>query len=140
MENMVAIREQEQLLPAAVTAEMKSMREALQTMAGLLKATNETMVQLQRTVRLLEKVAPAQASAINKAIRERAVELCAIYMIRGDGCDKAVAKEIRKAVKLRFGATAAKDLPRCEYEVAMAQVNGWDDYEIMMQILGKVKA
>ena len=125
------------LIPAAVAEEMQQMREALQTMAGLLRTTNETMMQLQRQVRLLEKVTPAQAGALNKAIRERAVELCAIYMV--PGCDKAVAAAIRRAVKLRFGAAAAKDLPRCEYEVAMAQVQGWDDYKIMKGIRERVK-
>lgn len=115
------------------------MREAMQAMAQLLRTTNETMMQLQRQVRLLEKVTPAQASAINRAIRERAVELCAIYMLRGDGYDKAVAKEIRKAFKLRFGANTAKELPRCEYEVAMAQIQGWDDYKTMKGIRERVR-
>lgn len=126
-------------IPAAVAEEMQQMREALQTMAGLLRTTNETMAQLQRQVRLLEKVTPAQASALNRAIRERAVELCAIYMLRDDGCEKAVAAAIRKAVKLRFGANTSKDLPRCEYEVAMAQVQGWDDYKAMKGIREKVR-
>ena len=124
-------------VPAAVAEEMRQMREALQTMAGLLRSTNETMMQLQRQVRLLEKVTPAQASALNRAIRERATELCAIYM--APGCDKPVAAAIRKAVKLRFGAGTAKELPRCEYEVAMAQIHGWDDYKTMRGIREKVK-
>jgi hypothetical protein len=124
-------------IPAEVAQEMQQMREALQTMAGLLRTTNETMLQLQRQVRLLEKVTPAQASALNRAIRERAMELCAIYMI--PGADKAVAAAIRKAVKLRFGATTAKDLPRCEYEVAMAQIQGWDDYKTMKDIKGRTR-
>jgi translation initiation factor 2B subunit (eIF-2B alpha/beta/delta family) len=122
-------------IPAAVVEEMQQMREALQTMAGLLRATNETMMQLQRQVRLLEKVTPSQASALNKAIRERATELCAIYM--ASGCDKAVAAAIRKAVKLRFGAATAKELPRCDFEVALEQVRIWDDYKAMMAIRRK---
>ena len=124
-------------IPAAVVEEMQQMREALQAMAGLLRATNETMMQLQRQVRLLEKVTPSQASALNKAIRERAAQLCDLYAARG--CDKPVAAAIRKAVKLRFGAATAKDLPRCEYEVAMTQVQGWDDYKVMKGIREKVK-
>ena len=124
-------------IPAAVAAEMQQMREALQSMAGLLRTTNETMAQLQRQVRLLEKVTPAQAGAINKAIRERAATLCRVYGARD--CDKAVAAAIRKAIKLRFGANTAKELPRCEYEVAMAQVVGWDDYRAMKEIKARAK-
>lgn len=140
MGDMMTIRRDDALpIPAAVAEEMKQMREALQAMAGLLRTTNETMTQLQRQVRLLEKVTPAQARAINQAIRDRATELCAIYMLRGDGCEKPVAAAIRKAVKLRFGANTAKDLPRCEYEVALAQVQGWDDYKTMKEIKGRAK-
>ena len=140
MGDMMTIRRDDALpIPAAVAEEMKQMREALQAMAGLLRTTNETMAQLQRQVRLLEKVTPAQARAINQAIRDRATELCAIYMLRGDGCEKPVAAAIRKAVKLRFGANTAKDLPRCEYEVALAQVQGWDDYKTMKEIKGRAK-
>lgn len=140
MGDMTIRRDDALPIPAAVAEEMKQMREALQAMAGLLRTTNETMAQLQRQVRLLEKVTPAQARAINQAIRDRATELCAIYMLRGDGCEKPVAAAIRKAVKLRFGANTAKDLPRCEYEVALAQVQGWDDYKTMKEIKGRAKA
>lgn len=139
MGDMTIRRDDALPIPAAVAEEMKQMREALQAMAGLLRTTNETMAQLQRQVRLLEKVTPAQARAINQAIRDRATELCAIYLLRGDGCEKPVAAAIRKAVKLRFGANTAKDLPRCEYEVALAQVQGWDDYKTMKEIKGRAK-
>ena len=125
------------MIAANTAQEMQQMRDALQTMAVLLRTTNETLTQLQRQVRLLEKVTPAQAKAINRAIRERAAALCRVYGARD--CDKAVAAAIRKAIKLRFGANAAKELPRCEYEVAMTQVNGWDDYRIMMDIKRRVK-
>ena len=141
MNDMMPMNDANMAMIAANTArEMQQMREALQAMAGLLRTTNETMAQLQRQVRLLEKVTPAQARAINQAIRERATELCAIYMLRGDGCEKPVAAAIRKAIKLRFGANSAKDLPRCEYEVAMTQVQGWDDYKTMKEIKGRAKA
>lgn len=124
----------------ATAVEIKRMAEMMATMAAMLQATTESMEQLRRQVRLLEKVTPAQASAINRAIRERAAELCAIYMLPGDGCEKPVAAAIRKAIKLRFGANSAKDLPRCEYEVAMSQVQGWDDYKTMKKIKGRAKA
>ena len=138
MDSMMPMNDANKAMIAANAAkEMQQMREALQTMAQLLRTTNETMAQLQRQVRLLEKVTPAQASALNRAIRERATELCAIYM--APGCDKPVAAAIRRAVKLRFGAATAKELPRCEYEVAMAQVRGWDDYKIMKGIRERVK-
>jgi hypothetical protein len=119
--------------------ELKHMAEMMATMAAMLQATTESMEQLRRQVRLLEKVTPAQAAAINRAIRERAVEICAIYTVRDDRGEKLAAAEIRKAVKLQFGAGAVKEVPRCDYEIALEQVRTWDDYRAMKAIREKVK-
>ena len=44
-------------------------------MADMMRTTNERMGALEREVRMLTKVTPAQATAINTAIRERAAAL-----------------------------------------------------------------
>ncbi len=123
----------------ATAVEIKRMAEMMATMAAMLQATTESMEQLRRQVRLLEKVTPAQATEINRAIRGRATEICAIYMIRDDRAEKLAAAAIRKAVKLQFGAGAVKEIPRCDYEIALEQVQGWDDYKVMKDIGKKVK-
>ena len=112
--------------------ELVQMREALEMMAGLLRQTNEAVQDLRRQVRLLEKVTPGQANAINRAVRERAAEICGIYLARG--CEKLAAAAIRRSVKERFGASSAKEIPRCEYEVAMELARSWDDYQEMTEI------
>lgn len=123
----------------ATAVEIKRMAEMMATMAAMLQATTESMEQLRRQVRLLEKVTPAQATEINRAIRGRATEICAIYMIRDDRAEKLAAAAIRKAVKLQFGAGAVKEIPRCDFEIALEQVQGWDDYKVMKDIGKKVK-
>ena len=120
--------------------ELKHMAEMMANMAAMLKATTESMEQLRRQVRLLEKVTPAQASAVNKAIRERATEICTLYVIRDNRGEKLAAAAIRKAVKLQFGAGAVKEIPRCDFEIALEAVRKWDDYKAMKDIKGKVKA
>lgn len=87
-------------------------------------------------VKLLTKVTPAQASAINEAIRQRAAELCENY--RAQGCEKAAANAIRRAVRLTTGTNSVRDLPRCEYSVAMEQVSMWDDRKVMKALRAKV--
>lgn len=119
--------------------ELKHMAEMMATMAAMLQATTESMEQLRRQVRLLEKVTPAQATSINRAIRERATEICSIYMVRGDQGEKLAAAAIRKAVKLQFGAGSVKEIPRCDYEIALEQVRTWDDYKAMKAIREKAK-
>lgn len=104
-------------------------------MADMLRTTNERMGALEREVRMLTKVTPAQATAINAAIRERAATLCASY--RAVGCEKQATAAIRKAIRQTLGVQAARDLPRCQYELVMKQVAMWDDYKTMKHIKSK---
>ena len=119
-------------LPADVRQTLGQMSEIMRGMADMLRATNERMAALEREVRLLTKVTPAQANAIHEAIRSRAAEICAQY--RAEGCEKAAANAIRRAVRLTTGISSVRDLPRCEYSVAMEQVRMWDDYKAMKAI------
>lgn len=142
MNEIVKTPDGERMLIAheATALELKHMAEMMANMAAMLKATTESMEQLRRQVRLLEKVTPAQATSINRAIRDRATEICTIYMVRGDQGEKLAAAAIRKAVKLQFGAGSAKEVPRCDYEIALEQVRTWDDYKAMKAIREKARA
>lgn len=141
--NEMMIREDGKVMSVerATVAELQRMGDALATMAAMLQATTESMEQLRRQVRLLEKVTPAQASAINRAVRERAAEICAIYMVRGDQDQgkKLAAAAIRKALRLQFGIGSPKEIPRCDYEIALETAQTWDDYTAMKKIREKVK-
>ena len=123
-------------LPAEVQATLAQMGDIMRSMANMLRATNERMASLEREVKLLTKVTPAQANAINNAIRQRAAELCETY--RAQGCEKAAANAIRRAVRLTTGTNSVRDLPRCEYSVAMEQVRMWDDRKTMKALRAKV--
>ena len=122
-------------LSPEVKAALGQMGEIMRSMADMLRATNERMASLEREVRLMTKVTPAQANAINEAIRQRAVELCGEY--RAKGCEKAAANAIRRAVRLTTGVNSIRELPRCEYAVAMEQVKMWDDFKTMKALRSK---
>ena len=125
--------------PAALSASVQQtivqMGEIMRGMADMLRATNERMAALEREVRLMTKVTPAQASTINEAIRARAAEICVQY--RAQGHEKATANAIRRAVRLITGINSIRELPRCEYSIAMEQVQMWDDYKTMKAIKAK---
>lgn len=106
--------------------------QTMQGMATMIRTTNERMAALEQSVRLLTKVTPAQASAINAAIRDRARELCAEY--RAPGCEAAVGNAIRRELKLTMGIQSVRDVPRCEYSVAVQTAKLWDDYKSMKAI------
>lgn len=119
-------------LPAEVAQAFGQMAQAMQSMAELLRATNDRLTGLEAEVRMLTKVTPAQATAISAAVKERATELCRTY--RAGGKEQLAANAIRKAMKLTLGINAVRDLPRCQYGLAMEMVGMWDDYAAMQAI------
>ncbi len=136
MENELAISNQEKAL---ATSEMKAfMNQAMvlmQGMADMVRATNERMAALETQVRMLEKVTPAQAADLNRAIRERAADICEEYRMKGQ--DKPVAAAIRKSVRLSTGAHSTREIARCEYTAVREMVETWDDYKAIKGIKTK---
>lgn len=122
---------------ADVTRAIDQIAQAMQSLANMVRTTNERMAALEQSVRLLTKVTPAQAGAINAAIRDRARELCAAY--RAAGCEKMAGNAIRRELRLTMGVQSVRDVPRCEYNVALQTVRLWDDYRIMKTMKGKTK-
>ena len=125
-------------LPPDVAQAFAQMAAAVVGMAEMVRAANDRMTGIETELRMLTKITPAQANAINAAIRDRAAELCGAH--RAPGCEKAVANAIRRAVKLTTGISAVRELPRCEYSVAMEQVQLWDDYKAIKAIKKKREA
>lgn len=120
-------------MPDSASNEM--LLDALRNMASLLRSTNERMQSLEQEVKRLTKVTPSQAAALNNAIRKRAGELCNQH--RAIGHEKAIAAAIRKAIKQTCGISNARELPRCDYPVALRQVEMWDDYRLIREIKRK---
>jgi hypothetical protein len=140
MQNMEIVQQGNQrpaALPPDIGQAFTQMVQAVRGLADMMRATNERMTSLEQQVRLLTKVTPMQAGEINAAIRERAVELCDSY--HAPGCEKAVMAAIRRAVRLMQGVQNVRDLPRCEYAVALQQARLWDDYKTMKAIKAKGK-
>lgn len=137
MDKQEIVRQESQApaLPADVAQAFGQMAQAMRGMADMVRATNERMTALEQQVRLLTKVTPAQANEVNAAIRERARELCESY--RAQGSEKAVAAAIRRDVRLMQGVQSVRELPRCEYAVALHQARIWDDYKAMKAIKAK---
>ena len=140
MEEMTVVNPNPAQTPARiadVTRAIDQIAQAMQSLANMVRTTNERMAALEQSVRLLTKVTPAQAGAINAAIRDRARELCAAY--RATGCEKMAGNAIRRELRLTMGVQSVRDVPRCEYNVALQTVRLWDDYRVMKTMKGKTK-
>ena len=139
-----------------------SMSGQIGALAEMLRVTNERMQALENevrslgaAVRTLEKVTPQQASRINKAIRERGLELCREYrigvtitpVVQGVGSvpeqarfeaseekAKRISAAIRAEVRTMAGAKTAREVARCDYETVIGYVQAWEDYETIQRI------
>ncbi|MBR4711500.1 MAG: hypothetical protein IKP10_05660 [Clostridia bacterium] len=118
--------------PSETELTVSRMAGMLETMAALIRTTNERMAELETQVRRLEKVTPAQAAALNAKIRERAQAVCREY--RAQGQEKPAAAAIRRSVRLYTGARTAREISRCDYSPTADLIDGWDDYQEMKKI------
>ena len=138
MGDVLAIREGQEV-KAADNEELRAfMAQALtvmQGMAEMVRATNERVGELERQVRMLEKVTPAQAADLNATIRARASATCQEYRMSGN--ESQVAAAIRKTVRLTTGARSVREIARCDYKPIKALVEGWDEYLTIKAIKGK---
>ena len=150
---------QEIVVHNAAAEAVKEMAAAMSgqigALAEMLRVTNERMAEMEKTIRTLEKVTPQQAVNINKAIRERAAEICQEYRMgvtvtpveqgRGSAPERAafkpnreklqaVAVAIRRDVRAATGARSMQAVARCDYATVIEMVTDWDDYEKVQTI------
>ena len=139
----------------AMANKIEEMAGLIGSLAEMLRVTNERMAAMEAAMRSLEKVTPAQASNINKCIRERAAEICASYRMgvritpveEGHGSRPEAARfepnpekakkliaAIRKDVKVMTGARTMREVARCDYGTVIDFVMDWDDYETIQKI------
>lgn len=121
----------------AIAATLGEMTASFRAMAVMLATTNERLAELEKEVRRLTKITPAQCKALNAEIRKRAVEVCAMH--HAEGGEKSAAAAIRKALHNTCGINNNRELPRTDYNVAVRQVHIWDDYKIMQGIKARTQ-
>lgn len=126
------------------------MRPLLENIGKLLQNNTEAMEQiatsqdvirnrldaLEKQQRLMTPVTDRQAKYLTDAARERARDL---LCKKGTDDRKAVAKlagMIRKSVMARYGIGSLREVARCEYSVAMQQIEMWNN---VMTVSGIVK-
>lgn len=100
---------------------------ALEQLSSAQTIQNDRLEALEKQIRLQMPVTGKQVSYLNDAIRKRSREL---LDKRGIDDKKAVTKlgnMIRKAVLSRYGISCLREVPKYEYQVAMSQIDMWND-------------
>lgn len=124
----MAVREMVAPVLEQVAALLKNNTEAVQCIAAQEQIQSDRLAALERELRLNMPVTNAQVRYLSSGMKSRALELLAKRSLeetteltrRLSGC-------IRKAVLARYGISSLRDLPRCEYSVAMKQIETWND-------------
>ncbi len=117
------------------------MRPIIETLAEMLKNNtialnelsqaqsiqNDRLEALEKQIRLQTPVTSKQAAYINETIKNRSQEL---LLKRGVTDNKTIGKlsrAIRRSVLMRYGASAVRDIPRHEYNIALEMAGMWYD-------------
>lgn len=131
-------QEQAQTLPALIEQMIAPLME---TMAKMIAHNTEALNQVARTqqvqadrmealekqIRLNTPVTPQQAKYLGEEIKNRARELLAKYDVEDAKAVRKLGSAIRKAVLTRYGIGSLVELPKCEYTVAMSQIQMWNE-------------
>lgn len=118
-----------QALGILIEHSVKQQRQ-LDSFALQLRMITEDVAAMRETVMQLEKVTPAQATALGQAVRIRAQQLAADYGLSDETLPR-ISNEIRKALRVNYGISRYKDLPRVLYETALHRIDLWDEFTIM---------
>lgn len=110
---------------------LKQYREEGAALRQVMRAMAETIGQLRSDVQALrgqvaqlEKLTPMQTRELNARIQERARVLSIDYCVGDPGPIRTL---IRRALRMETGCRSAKDIPRCDWQVAAEIVDNWEE-------------
>ena len=119
---------------------MKRMSEAVEHIATAQDVMRNRLEALEKESRLNTPVTDTQARYLAAAAKDKAVD---ILSRKGTTDKKAVTKlagMIRKAVLQRYGKGSLREIPRCEYGVAMSQIESWNKATEVAKIVLEAQA
>ena len=113
--------------------------EAVERLASAQTVQNNRLEALEKQIRLQTPVSSKQANYLNEAIRGQARAM----LLKRDVEDKrAVIKlcnAIRKSVLMRYGVASLREIPQHEYTVAMRQIEMWDDFVAVRDVVKEAR-
>lgn len=118
---------------------MQRMSEAVEHIATSQDVMRNRLEALEKQVRLDTPVTDRQAKYLTDAAKRRAREL---LDKRGVDDRKAVTKVagiIRKSVLAKYGIGAMREVPRCEYAVAMNMMETWNEVLTVMDAVKEAR-
>lgn len=118
---------------------LKNNTEAMEQIAASQDSIRNRMEALEKQMRLQTPVTDRQAKYLADAARDKARELLDKKKITERKAINKLAGVIRKSVMARYGVGTLREIPRCEYSVAMSQIEIWNNVIAVMEIVREAR-
>ena len=120
-------------------AMMQRMSEAVEHIATAQDVMRNRLEALEKDNRLNTPVTDTQARYLADAARKKAAEIMLKKDIRDKKAITKLSGLIKKAVLRRYGKGSLREIPRCEYTVAMSQIDAWNNVMDVLDIVREAR-
>lgn len=119
---------------------LKNNTEAMEQIAASQDVMRNRMEALEKQVRLSTPVTDRQARYLADAARVKSRELLDKKGVDDKKSITKLAGLIKKSVLKRYGVGSLREIPRCEYTVAMSQIEAWNSALMVLDIVREARA
>lgn len=142
--------EQAQVIPAIVQHMMGPLVEAmgkllenntaaLQQLSAAQQVQNDRLEALERQIRLNTPVTRQQVRYLSAAMKEHALELLDKSSVSDPKAVRKLVGIIKKDVLSHYGITALEEIPKHEYNVAMHNIETWNNMRIVREVVKEAR-
>lgn len=118
---------------------LKNNTEAMEQIATSQDVMRNRMEALEKQVRLQTPVTDRQARYLADAAREKSRELLNKKSVEDKKAVTKLAGIIKRSVLARYGVGSLREIPRCEYTVAMSQIDAWNSALAVLDIVREAR-
>lgn len=108
----------------------------VQRFSSVLLAMDQRMAKLERLLDRKVTIEAKQYKAIQKAVKERAKELCDKYKLDQKEAGKVIRKAITSEVLTRYGIQDLHDLPDNYFDIVLQEIAGFTSYALVCKLRG----
>lgn len=101
-------------------------------MAEMIMEMSERMERMEKEFSRMIPLTSAQEKDVQTRIREKAEEICILYGLPM-AAKRTIGHGLRSQVKHRLGVSSIREIPRIDYELALEEIELWDDYQTVRE-------
>ena len=118
---------------------LKQSTEAIERLSATQSIMAKQIEALEKQVRMNTPVTSVQTRYLNNAIRDKAAETIERFGRSDKAARDALARRIRRDILIRSGISSMRELPKCEYEVALKQISTWNNAIVIRDIVRNIQ-